>query len=143
MIKTPIIVDTNILFSSLLRSDSHFVQTLFNKEFSFFICELVFVELFKHKETIIQFSQLSEEETIQLLYLLTKRLNLSKEELIGANHWKKAFELCQEIDEKDTPHVALTLELDGLIWTGDKTLKKGLKKKGFDRFFDPAQETPG
>ena len=28
---------------------------------------------------------------------------------------KKAYTLCKDIDEKDTPYVALTLELDGLM----------------------------
>jgi len=31
----------------------------------------------------------------------------------------------------------LTLELNGWLWTGDKKLKAGLKRKGFDRFFEP------
>jgi hypothetical protein len=32
--------------------------------------------------------------------------------------------------------VALTLELDGLLWTGDKKLITGLRERGFDKFFD-------
>ncbi|WP_413176102.1 PIN domain-containing protein [Anabaena azotica] len=40
------------------------------------------------------------------------------------------------MDESDTPHVALTLELEGLLWTGDKKLKEGLIRKGFDKFFE-------
>lgn len=35
------------------------------------------------------------------------------------------------------PRVALTLALDGLLWTGDKVLKAGLTERGFDRFFTP------
>ncbi|WP_322744651.1 PIN domain-containing protein [Cuspidothrix issatschenkoi] len=44
---------------------------------------------------------------------------------------------CKDIDESDTPHVALTLQLEGLLWTGDKKLKEGLIIKGFDKFFEP------
>jgi predicted nucleic acid-binding protein len=34
------------------------------------------------------------------------------------------------------PFVALTIFLDGYLWTGDKKLKKSLEKKGFDKFFE-------
>ena len=42
---------------------------------------------------------------------------------------QKAFDLCKNIDEKDTIYVALTLELRGGLWTGDKKLINGLEKK--------------
>ncbi|MEI7935826.1 MAG: PIN domain-containing protein [Verrucomicrobiota bacterium] len=34
------------------------------------------------------------------------------------------------------PFIALTLHLDGRLWTGDDKLKAGLRAKGFDRFFE-------
>jgi predicted nucleic acid-binding protein len=40
------------------------------------------------------------------------------------------------VDEKDTPFVALTLELKAELWTKDDTLKRGLIKKGFNSFFE-------
>lgn len=33
--------------------------------------------------------------------------------------------------------VALTLHLDGQLWTSDDELKAGLRAKGFDRFYEP------
>ena len=48
----------------------------------------------------------------------------------------KAFDLCKDIDEKDIPFVAVTIELDGLFWTGDKELRNGLESKGFTSFFE-------
>jgi predicted nucleic acid-binding protein len=36
----------------------------------------------------------------------------------------------------ETLLVTETLELNGLLWTGDKILKEGLLKKGFQQFFD-------
>jgi predicted nucleic acid-binding protein len=131
----PIIVDTNIIFSALLSGQSGFAELLLKSEHSFYICELVLIEIFRRKEKIINASRLSEEDVIRLLYILLKRLILYKEDLIKPENRKSAYALCKDIDESDTPHVALTLELEGLLWTGDKTLKKGLKQKGFDRFF--------
>lgn len=82
----PIIVDTNILFSALLNSQSSFANLLFQGEYSYFICELVLVELFKRKEKIIKVSQLSENEVVRIYQILLQRLNLYKEELIAPNH---------------------------------------------------------
>ncbi len=43
----------------------------------------------------------------------------------------KAKELCEDVDIKDFPYIAVTLELNGLFWTNDKKLIKGLNNKGF------------
>ncbi|MBD2570911.1 PIN domain-containing protein [Anabaena lutea] len=133
----PIIVDTNILFSALLNSQSSFANLLFQGEYSYYICELVLVELFKRKEKIIKVSQLSENEIVRIYQILLQRLNLYKEDLIAPDNRAAAYALCKDVDESDTPHVALTLELEGLLWTGDKKLKEGLIKKGFEKFFEP------
>jgi predicted nucleic acid-binding protein len=132
----PVILDTNILFSALLHTQSQFTRIIVGSGRSFFICESTIVELFKHKERIVQLSRLSETEVIRLFYTLLRHVTVSKEELIDPASRKKAYELCADIDEADTPHVALTLHLDGLLWTGDKRLRKGLAQRGFDRFFE-------
>ena len=136
--RPPVIVDANIIFSALLSSQSRFTENLLHADEQFYANELALVELFKHKEKIVRLSRLSEDEIIRLYYLLLKRINLYKEDLISPENRRAAYALCRDIDETDTPHLALTLELDGLLWTGDNTLKTGLRLKGFDRFFDPA-----
>ena len=132
----PVIVDTNILFSALLTNRSKFVETLLATEHDFFVCEMVLVELFKHKEKIVKLSGLSEDEIIQLYQIYLKKIHLYKEELISLENRQQAYQLCYDIDKNDSAHVALTLELNGLLWTGDKILKEGLIRKGFNQFFD-------
>ena len=132
----PVIVDTNILFSALLTNRSKFAETLLATENDFFVCEMVLVELFKHKEKIVKLSGLSEDEIIQLYQIYLKKIHLYKEELISLENRQQAYQLCYDIDKNDSAHVALTLELNGLLWTGDKILKEGLLKKGFNQFFD-------
>ena len=39
-------------------------------------------------------------------------------------------------DIKDTPFVALSIDLAIPFWTGDKKLKDGLKQKGFHDFYN-------
>lgn len=133
----PIVIDTNILFSALLRRKSRFTRLILESDRVFFICESTIVELFKHKDRIVKLSKLSEAEVVRLFYTLLRRVTVSKEELIAPEVRRKAYELCVDVDEADTPHVALTMHLDALLWTGDKSLKEGLRQKGFDRFFTP------
>jgi predicted nucleic acid-binding protein len=46
---------------------------------------------------------------------------------------KQAYNLCRGLDEKDTIYIALAIELNGLLWTGDKKLINGLDKKDFNQ----------
>lgn len=133
----PVIVDTNIVFSALLKSRSAFMDFLLTSRQKFYISELLIIEIFKHKGKIVEYSQLSEEEIAKFYYLLLSKINIFKEELISIGNWRAAHELCKDVDEADTPFVALTFELDGLLWTGDRILREGLKQRGFDRFFTP------
>ena len=45
--------------------------------------------------------------------------------------------LCSRTDEKDTPFIALAIHLNARLWTEDDELKKGLRAKKFNLFFDP------
>lgn len=133
-----IVVDANILFSALLRPRSPFTRRIIQGEQTFFVCESAIVLLFKHKERIVSLSQLPEEDVVRQFYILLRHVTVSKEGLIEQAVRKEAVRLCRDVDLDDTPHVALTISLDGLLWTGDKALKRGLRKQGFDRFYEPA-----
>ncbi len=52
---------------------------------------------------------------------------------ISAKNWGLAYEMIGEIDEKDIPFVALAMDTNALLWTGDKKLIKGLHNKEFNR----------
>lgn len=52
----------------------------------------------------------------------------------------EAYRLCHDIDEKDTPFLALALEMEAKLWTSDEILKSGLMKKGFRGFFDESED---
>ena len=131
-----VIVDTNIMFSILLKDKSKERDVLFlSEDLEFFSCRFAIVELFKHKEKISKFSKLTEDEILTSLYRLLKIINFYNEDLISREILKKAYELCSGIDEKDTLFVALTLEINGYLWTGDKKLKEELISKGFYKFW--------
>jgi len=133
-----VVVDTNVIFSALVSGkESAFSEILLQSKNDFYACETTLVEIFKHKEKILKFSRFSDDDLVRFYYIILNRLNLYKETLIAPEHRKAAYNLCHDIDETDTPHVALTLELDAVLWTGDKRLKEGLEEKGFKDFFVP------
>ena len=129
-----IIVDTNIIFSALLNQQSLLSDTLFREELDFIMPKYAYIELFKHKDKIIRFSKHNEDEILEILYRLLRNVDIFDETMIPPDTLKRAYELVQNVDEKDIIFVALTIELDGLLWTGDKKLINGLQKKGFNKF---------
>ena len=80
---------------------------------------------------------MTNEEFYYLLHLIIERITFVALERIDATNIRNAWKLCKDIDEKDFTYVALTLELDGQFWTGDRKLIDGLRPKGFDQFFEP------
>lgn len=101
-----------------------------------FYCPRFFlVELFKHKERIARASDLDETELLECLHELLARLRFIEEGGIAVGTWMEARRLCREVDDKDTPFVALALHLEALLWTDDEELKTGLRARGFDRFY--------
>ena len=131
------VVDTNILFSALLRTRSRFIDTLFGSEHEFYAAEFAVVELFRHKERIVSVSRLTGTEVADGFENLLRRLHLVKGERVSDDSLRTAIELCAGVDPTDAPHVALTIELDADLWTGDRRLRRGLEARGFTRFFDP------
>lgn len=130
------IVDTNIVFSALLSSENIYRnELLFNEDVQFYTCRFLIVEVFKNKEKMVKLSKFPEEELLEVFYDILKNFELYNEDLINKDKWKEAYELCKDIDLKDTPFVALCLEMDARMWTGDEVLKKGLIKKEFKKFF--------
>lgn len=132
----PIIVDTNIIFSALINKHSKISSLLLNPSHPLVMPKYGFVELFKHKEKIAKVSKHTSDEIIELLYELIRRIDIFDEHVISTTALQTAWSLVNDIDPKDMLFVALTIELDGLLWTGDTKLRAGLNAKGFTHFFD-------
>ena len=131
-----VVVDTNVLFASLRSKYSKLREQFFNPSFSYYTPNFLVVEIFKHKERILKKAKASEDEVYEFLNKVIQRIHFVNEDTISHINALEAYSLCKDIDETDTPFVALTLEMDGRLWTKDMVLKKGLSKKGFHKFFD-------
>lgn len=89
-------------------------------------------ELDNHKKKLFEISGFSENELDFLQRNIFKKINFIDSENIKHSSWDLAIELTKNIDEFDAPFIALALELESPLWTGDKKLIKGLNKKGVD-----------
>lgn len=130
-----IVADTNIIFSSLLKNGEAFRDIFFSDSYKIYSCNFAIIEIFKHKEKILKSSKIVEAELLDRLYKILKNVTFINETFISLESFEKAFDLCRDIDEKDTLFVSLAIEMNCDLWTGDKKLKEGLSKKGFNRFF--------
>ncbi len=126
-----LVIDTNIVFSTLLNPNSFIGEILMNvqDDFSFFAPALLFEEIDRYSSKIELYSKLNPKDIQTVKTLLLNSIELISEELISKENWKNAFELTHDIDEDDTPFVALSLELNARLWTGDKKLINGLLDK--------------
>jgi predicted nucleic acid-binding protein len=126
-----IVVDTNIIFSTLLNSNGALGDLIFNSEgiFEFYSCDYMRFEIDKHWAKLRKISKLSEAQLKQSYFNVISRIQFVNEELIPAKIWSKAEQIAVNIDIDDTDFIALTLYLKGALLTGDKVLYKGLKDK--------------
>ena len=131
-----VITDTNKLFSAALSKNGKVAQTLFSDEYEFIVPHFTMVELFKYKDKLILLTKKPEVEVLEILYHILLQVNFYNEKSLSLSSRQTAYNLCKDIDPKDSVFVALSLELDMPIWTGDKKLKKGLIAKGFTNFFE-------
>jgi predicted nucleic acid-binding protein len=133
-----IVVDTNIIFSGLLNTNSTIGELLINSKnsFEFYSCSYMRYEIQKHWDKLKKTSKLSDQQLTDAQFQLFSRLKFINEDLIPESIWKKALYLTHDIDIDDVDFVALTLHLKGSLWTGDKELYKGLKSKQFKKVFN-------
>ncbi len=80
-------------------------------------------------------SKLPAHETCELLTRLLQHISFVNESIISTGDMIAAYQLCNDVDEKDTPFVALAFSLEANLWTRDETLKQGLQRKGFINLF--------
>ena len=128
-----VIIDTNIIFSSLLKTHTTFGQIIFNSEgiFEFYCPHYLRTEIRKHWDRIKRISKLTDQQLEESYDSLLTKIIFINEEIIPQKIWEDSEKFTEGIDLNDTDFVALTKHLKGKLWTGDLELRNGLKKKGF------------
>ncbi len=133
-----IIVDTNIIFSCLLNTNSKIGDILFNsgEHFEFYSCDYMREEIDRHWEKLKKISKLKEEDLRDAQFRIFSRIQFIHEDLIPEQIWRQAEEIAKGIDLDDTDFIALTSFLQGALWTGDKELYSGLNNINFNDVFN-------
>jgi predicted nucleic acid-binding protein len=128
-----IVVDTNIVFSAILNSDSKIGDLLLNsgKSIDFYTADYLRYEIGNHYEKLSKISNQSLENIAKAEHYIIKGINFISEEQISENTWISAYNLVKEVDLDDIAFVALSKHLRCKLWTGDNVLIRGLRKNGF------------
>ena len=133
-----VVVDTNIAFSAIITPTGTISDLILNSEgvFDYWAPSFLLTELDKYQKKLLDISGMSEEELEFLKRQILHKFEFIDTLNIPKDIRTKAFEICHDIDEFDTPFVALAMGLDAKIWSGDKKLMDGLNKKGLDICLD-------
>jgi predicted nucleic acid-binding protein len=127
-----IVVDTNIVFSALLNTNSRIARILLQPKtgFSFYCTEQLFTELEEHKARIKKFTAFTDSELNRTIFIITSRIRFIN---IPKYIYKIAEDLSKDIDIDDTEFIALTEHIKGKLWSGDKELITGLEKRNWNK----------
>lgn len=130
MISHSVVVDTNLIFSALISKASKIRDVLLESNIIFYCPNFLITEIYKHKDKLIKNSKLNESEFYLYFNGIIERIKFVPVDFIGIESKQKAYDLCKDVDVKDIPFIALSIDLNVPIWTGDKKLIKGLQSKG-------------
>ncbi|MFZ6051059.1 PIN domain-containing protein [Halocola ammonii] len=130
-----VVVDSNIVFSAILNTNSKVGHLLINgaSYFDFFTIKLLEDEVYKHKAKIQEISGFSERQFERTYKLITSKITFLDEGILSEKEISETIEIVSEIDENDTLFVALANHLACPLWTGDLKLIKGLKRKSYSK----------
>ena len=135
-----IVVDTNIIFSSLLNVNSTISTLLFNStgRLEFYSCAYMQTEIERHWPKLLKISRLTEHQLRVSYQNLLLKIQFIHEGMIPPATWATAEALVRDIDPDDIDFVALAHFLEAGIWTGDKPLRDGLRQRNFEQVYTTA-----
>jgi predicted nucleic acid-binding protein len=136
MISNAVVIDTNLVFSALIPKASQIREILFESNMSFYSPNILISEIYKHKDKLLRCSKLTESEFYLYFNGIIERIRFIPTDFISIESRQLAYNLCFDVDIKDTPFVALSINLAIPLWTGDKKLKEGLNQKAFHNFYN-------
>jgi predicted nucleic acid-binding protein len=131
------VIDSNIIFSAIISGKQFYIDIIQSNEF--YTPDIVFIELEKYEARIIEKSRFPIEDFRKFVRMLFEKIVVIPKMAISKENWQKAYNLCKDVDEKDTPFIALSIELSMPLWTNDKSLTEGLKTRNFNQFISTEQ----
>lgn len=128
-------MDTNIAFSGILNTDGRIARIFLQPKsrFNFYSTQQLLNEIEEHKGKIKKIAGYTDQDLNRAIALITSRTRFINASLIPKEVYLKAEALTLKIDIDDTEFVALGEHAKAKLWSGDKALVKGLRKK-WDKF---------
>lgn len=123
------IIDANILFSAFISGKE--IYSLLFSEYGIYLPDFAFLELEKYKKRILKKTRLTENQFKEFILGLLKHVTVIPNLLLSESSLTDAYQICREIDEKDTVYVAAAMQLGLTLVTSDKRLYAGLKQHKF------------
>ncbi len=123
--KIRLVVDTNTLMSALLKDNSITAKLLKSEFFDLYYPEdgLREIEYYKKYMSSKRKKTLQKQSFDYALKFILDSIRIISSELYS-QRMKDAYEVMKEIDEKDTPFLALALQLNCPVWSNDKHFKQ-------------------
>lgn len=124
-----IVIDTNIIFSAILTPNGKIGELLLNKplEVHYISPSSLLEELSSHTKKILRLTGFDETELRQVVFYITRNIEFVNFKSINLDSWERSYHLLIEADHDDIPFLAMALQIDGFLWTGDKKLIKALQ----------------
>ncbi|HIH29380.1 MAG TPA: PIN domain-containing protein [Thermoplasmata archaeon] len=118
-----IIIDSNILFSALIK-DSLTRKMILLYAGTFLFPSFIFDEMEKHKGELVEKSGMGTKQFDILLTILLQKVQIVPTHLLRPFE-KRAYDIVKNIDPDDTLFIACALAYsDSMIWSDDKKLKQ-------------------
>jgi predicted nucleic acid-binding protein len=131
-----VVVDTNIAFSAIVNTNSRIASIFFQPKsrLSFYSTGQLLTEILEHKGKLKRIAGYSDRELDRIIALITGKIRFVNPGFIPGEIYMKAELLTRHIDMDDTEFIALTEYMKARFWSGDKVLRNGLIKLGWNRF---------
>lgn len=121
-----IVIDSNVLFSALIRN-SFTRRLILEYDGLFLFPEFIFEEMENHKQELLQKSKMDEKDFNDLLELILRKVVIVPKEVLDP-HYNEAYGLAKDIDVNDVLFFACALAYqNSVIWSDDKALKRQSK----------------
>lgn len=135
-----LVVDANLVFSCIVRSDGNIGEILLRSSdrFAFFAPDVLVQELERHHTKLRKMARMSDVELRSVLAAILRNITIIREPLLSKANLRKAEKLLTNVDLFDVPYLALALDLDCPLWTGDLKLIHGLRMRRFDQVVSTA-----
>ncbi len=136
-----IVVDTNIVFSAILNTNSKISKIILQpkSKLNLYSTGQLENEIAEHWGKLKKISTYSEIDLRKASTLIISKIKFISVQLIPGNLFVTAEKLTSDIDIDDTEFVALTEHIRGKLWTGDKELISGLKRKKWEKIISTAE----